>query len=68
MNTFYRLAYELHKRWEHLPASENDWMQLAKEATEICSENGNNPFLIDLVCAVCAEIERQYKAQKGCAA
>ena len=65
-NTFYRLAYEYHKKWSsRIPATAEEWQQAALEAAQTCADNGNDKFLIDLFVAVYSDLERQYKAERG---
>lgn len=55
---FYRLAYDYHERWSPCPVSSEDWTLAQLEAARICSENGNDPFLKDLMAAVYHELSR----------
>ena len=58
----YRLAYEYHQRWSPCPASVDQWERAAADGARICSENGNDPFLRDLLAAVYQDLSRAYKA------
>lgn len=65
-NSYYRLAYEFHKKWSPFPVTVEDWQQAGKEAAQTCAENGNDKFLIDVMVAVYSDLEQEYKkAERG---
>lgn len=60
----YRAAFDYQKRWMPCPSDLEEWEAAAREAAAIANQGGNDPFLIDLLIAVYAELERQYKERK----
>ena len=54
----FRLAYDYYERWYPCPASGDEWELCAMEGARICSENGNDPFLMALMAAVYHELSR----------
>ena len=61
----FRIAFDFAERWKPCPDSLEEWEAAAREIGVICSQNGNNPFLGDLILAVYEEFGRQWKARKG---
>ena len=61
----FRIAFDFSERWKPCPDSLEEWEAAAREIGVICSQNGNNPFLGDLILAVYEEFGRQWKARKG---
>ena len=66
----YADAYTFHER--HNPpivgneqAEEDYWITSAKDMTELAIRYGNNSFMNALLIAIYAELEREYKTQKG---
>ena len=62
---YFRIAFDFAERWKPCPDSLEEWEAAAREIGVICSQNGNNPFLGDLILAVYDEFGRQWKARKG---
>ncbi len=55
---FFRLAFDYYERWSPFPANGNLWERCSLDGARICSENGNDPFLKDLMKAVYMELSR----------
>jgi len=55
---FFRLAFDFYERWFPCPANKTMWERCTLDGAMICSENGNDPFLKDLMAAVYHELSR----------
>lgn len=64
---FYRQAFDFHKRWMPCPDSLEEWEACCTEMCAIANQADNNPFLMDLLCAVYTELERNYKSTRTAA-
>ena len=67
-NEFYRIAYKYHERWSPFPATVEDWEQAGQEAAQMGYERGNDRFLMALLAAVCDDMGRECKKERGDAA
>lgn len=59
-NVFYRLAYEFHARWFPYPANTLNWEKCLDDMRSVAVQNGNNPFLQDVLMNVVDEMQRVY--------
>ena len=41
-----------------------EWESAAREGAAIAYQAGNDPFIIDLLCSVYSELEREYRKQE----
>ena len=57
----FRIAYDFMNRWQPCPENAEAWEAAAENIMEASEAGGNHPFLNDMLIAVYAELERQYK-------
>lgn len=62
---FYRAAHDFHARWAPSPANGEEWDECAEDLCRVAQQHGNNPFLMDMLVAIHAELERAYEATKA---
>lgn len=61
----YRIAFDLHAKWEQPPMTEKEWEACILDGCSAVDKGNGTPFINDLVSAVIHEIERQYQAKEG---
>jgi len=61
---YYRIAFDLHKKYAPCPGDLETWQAAAQEFAAISAQNGNNPFLMEMLGAVYSEMERQHRRQQ----
>ena len=61
----YRAAFDFHKRWSPCPANLEEWESAAREIATVAKQGNDTPFLLDILGAVYAELERQYNERKS---
>ena len=62
----FRIAFDFAERWKPYPQSLEEWEAAAREMGVICGQNGNNPYLGDLILAVYEELGRRWKGDNVC--
>lgn len=64
-NKYYRIVFDFHAKYNPFPATPTAWETAADEVNIISNAHGNNPFLMDMLCAVWEELERAEQQAAG---
>ena len=61
----FRIVFDYQKKYAPFPPTLDAWNAAITEANEICRQDLNNRFLLDMIAAVFTEFENQYRKQQG---
>ena len=67
-NKIYRAVFDFHAKYKPFPATPAAWEAAADDMNAISNAHDNNPFVMDMLCAVWAELERTEQRLKQQAA
>ena len=59
------MVFDYMARWQPCPENPEAWLAAAQDIGKTSEKGGNHPFLMEMLAAVYAELERQYKAING---
>lgn len=51
-------AYKFHDSHVSLGDTEQDWLKVATDARDLCMKHNNHPFILELMVAVIADLDR----------